>query len=158
MDMFKEAESIACMLERRKLTQAELASSLGVSPSYIANKLRLLHYSPEMRKKISESGITERHARALLRLDSEEKRREILERIPKEHLSVERTEALVDTMRQSEISSRISDLEHSSAIQKFIDSIGDSVRSLNAIGIEARKTSSYHGTRLYITISIEEGR
>ena len=157
MDMFKEAESIACMLERRKLTQAELAASLGVSPSYIANKLRLLQYSPEMRQKITDSGISERHARALLRLKTEEKRHELLERIEKERLSVERTEALVDSMRQTEMPSRISDLEHSLAIQKFIDSIGDSVKSLNAIGIESRKTSSYHGTRLYITISIEEG-
>ena len=158
MDMFKEAESIACMLERRKLTQAELASSLGVSPSYIANKLRLLRYSPEMRRRISDSGISERHARALLRLESEEKRNELLERITKEHLSVERTEALVDAIHQSEISSRIPHLERPFAIQKFIDSITDSVNALNSIGVEARKTSSYHGTRLYITISIEENR
>ena len=146
------------MLEKRKLTQAELASSLGVSPSYIANKLRLLHYSPEMRKKISESGITERHARALLRLDSEEKRFELLERIAKEHLSVERTEALVDAIHQLGISSHISHLERPFAIQKFIDSITDSVNALNSIGVEARKTTSYHGTRLYITVSIEESR
>ena len=77
MDMFKEAESLACMLEKRKLKQRELAESLGVSPSYIANKLRLLNYSAEMRKIITDSGLSERHARALLRLNDKEKRLDV---------------------------------------------------------------------------------
>lgn len=157
MDMFKEAESLACMLERRKLKQKELAESLGVSPSYIANKLRLLHHSTEMRKKITDSGISERHARALLRLDSEEDRLKILERITREGLSVCMTEALVDGMRTPEVKLKAKRLSRTRAISGFIDGVRDSVNHLRSLGVEARHTESYHGTKLYITIAIDEG-
>ena len=156
MDMFKEAESIACMLERRKLTQAELAQSLGVSPSYIANKLRLLQHSPEARQKITSNGVSERHARTLLRLEAEEKRLELLDRIITEGLNVERTEALVDTMRSSEMPLRITAEGQAPAIQKFLDGIKDSVKALKSLGVDVKSHESYHGSRLYITLSIDE--
>ena len=156
MDMFKEAESLACMLEKRKLKQRELAESLGVSPSYIANKLRLLNYSAEMRKIITDSGLSERHARALLRLDSEEDRLKILERIKAEGLSVYVTEALVDGMRAPMATLKARRLTRTHAVSGFLDGVKESVTHLRSLGIEARHTESYHGTKLYVTISIDE--
>ena len=68
MDMFDEAKAIRSTMELCHLTQGELARQLGVSQSYVANKLRLLKFSQKMTEKIRSSGISERHARALLRL------------------------------------------------------------------------------------------
>ena len=68
MDMFDEARAIRSTMELCHLTQGELARQLGVSQSYVANKLRLLKFSQKMTEKIRSSGISERHARALLRL------------------------------------------------------------------------------------------
>ena len=68
MDMFDEAKAIRSTMELCHLTQGELARQLGVSQSYVANKLRLLKFSEKMTEKIRSSGISERHARALLRL------------------------------------------------------------------------------------------
>ena len=155
MDMFNEAESIACMLERRQLKQRDLAKSLGVSPSYIANKLRLLQYSPEMRRRIIQSGISERHARALLRLDDEGRRLELLDRIEKEGLTVERTEALADMMRCAEMPRRIKE-QCRDAVGEFTDGVSESVNALRALGIDTRMNKSYYGNRLYITISVDE--
>ena len=156
MDMFKEAESIACMLEKRGMKQSELAESLGVSPSYIANKLRLLRHSDAMRQKIIAGNLSERHARALLRLDSEEDRLKILERIVMEGLNVEVTEALVDGMRTSDLTVKAKRLSRSLAVTSFRDGVRGSLTHLRSLGVEARQTESYHGTKLYITISIDE--
>ena len=154
MNLFKEAESIACMLEKRRLTQAELASSLGVSPSYIANKLRLLRHSPEMQRRITDGGISERHARALLRLETAEKRDELLTRIISEGLTVERTEALVDSMRSTELPKKIIKSDRADAVNTLINGIKDSVKSLRTLGVYATATESYHGSNVYVTVSI----
>ena len=68
MDMFDEARAIRSTMELCHLTQSELARQLGVSQSYVANKLRLLKFSEKMAEKIRAAGLSERHARALLRL------------------------------------------------------------------------------------------
>lgn len=66
---FEEAAAIAAYLRQSGVTQEEAAALLGRSPSALANKLRLLRLSPDCRKLLVENGLSERHARALLRLD-----------------------------------------------------------------------------------------
>ena len=61
MNMFDEARSMHGMIQMCKMTQSELAQKLGVSQSYVANKLRLLKFGEEMQKKITDSAISERH-------------------------------------------------------------------------------------------------
>ena len=69
--MFEEAAAIAALCDRFRMTQEQIGSRLSVSQSYIANKLRLLRLSPEARDILRGSGLTERHARAILRLPEE---------------------------------------------------------------------------------------
>ena len=75
MNMFEEAKAIESMLAARGITQATLASILGVSQPYIANKLRLLHFPDNIREMIVSAGLSERHARTLLRLRRKWQRR-----------------------------------------------------------------------------------
>ena len=75
MNMFEEASALEGTIKMCKLTQSDIAKKLGVSQSYIANKLRLLSFSESMKAEILSSGLTERHARAVLRLKGEELRR-----------------------------------------------------------------------------------
>ncbi len=70
----EEAEAIAAFLRRTGMTQEAVAAQLGMSPSALANKLRLLRLSPACRALLVEHGLTERHARALLRLEDEGER------------------------------------------------------------------------------------
>ena len=66
MDMFDEARAIKSTMQLCHLTQSELARQLGVSQSYVANKLRLLKLPEKVRRQILDCGLCERHARLLL--------------------------------------------------------------------------------------------
>ena len=68
LNIFETAAAIDSLCREFGLTQEQVAERLSVSQSYVANKLRLLRFGAPMRKKILEGGLTERHARALLRL------------------------------------------------------------------------------------------
>ncbi len=98
LDFVEEAEAIARLIRDYGLSQEEAARRLGRSQSAVANKLRLLRLSPALLLALREAGLTERHARALLRLPTEELRRRALDEVVKRGLSVARTEALAEAL------------------------------------------------------------
>lgn len=98
LHFLEEAESYRQLLRTYGLTQEALATRLGKSQSFIANKLRLLHLSPAVRRAMVETHLTERHARALLRLRDERLQLEAISRIQDKSLNVKETERLVERM------------------------------------------------------------
>ena len=96
LSMFEEAASIQSLISLTEMTQEACAKKLSVSQSYVANKLRLLRLSDGEQEKIEENGLTERHARALLRLEDEEERGEVLSIIIKREMNVSRTEEYIE--------------------------------------------------------------
>ncbi len=98
LHFFEEAECYAALLSKLNVTQDELALRIGKSQSFIANKLRLLRLSREMRRLVEENALTERHTRALLRLTDDEQRKETIEKVTAGGLSVKETEKLVDAI------------------------------------------------------------
>ncbi|SDW76914.1 Effector of nucleoid occlusion Noc [Marinococcus luteus] len=88
----EEAAAYARLLEMNQLTQASLAQRLGKSQSTIANKLRLLHLSEYVQEKLSEKEITERHARALLKLPEAERQDRIVDEAIEKDWNVKQTE------------------------------------------------------------------
>jgi ParB family chromosome partitioning protein len=96
LDFFEEAEGYQRLITEFDLTQEELARRVGCSQSAIANKLRRLRLHPQVREAIiSREIISERHARALLRLESPAEQLAMIERIAKEELSVKKVEQLI---------------------------------------------------------------
>lgn len=98
LNFMEEAEGYANLIEDHGFTQQSLAEKIGKSQSTIANKLRILRLEANIKKRLLENGLTERHARALLRLPDEKLREEALDKIIKEDLNVKRTEQLIKTM------------------------------------------------------------
>lgn len=88
----EEAAAYARLLEMNQLTQASLAQRLGKSQSTIANKLRLLYLSEYVQEKLSEKEITERHARALLKLPEAERQNQIVDEAIEKDWNVKQTE------------------------------------------------------------------
>ena len=80
------------------ITQEALAERIGKNQSTIANKLRILKLSRNVQKMIVENDLTERHARALLKLGSEDKQLEALSKIIRGGLTVRQTEDLIEDM------------------------------------------------------------
>ena len=94
----EEAAAIAKLIAVYGLSQEQAAERLGKSQSAVANKLRLLRLSDGEQEKIEENGLTERHARALLRLEDEEEREEVLSIIIKREMNVSRTEEYIEDL------------------------------------------------------------
>lgn len=92
----EEAQCYQKLLETYGLTQEELANRLGKSQSSIANKLRLLKLSDEVKAAMTEKRLSERHARALLKLTDDKQRLDAVEKIAEKGLSVKETEQMVD--------------------------------------------------------------
>ena len=98
MNCFEVAEGIRHLIESHELTQCEAAHQLGMSQSAVANKLRLLRLPEEERAEMVAAGLSERHARALLRVTDGERRRLALTRIIGGKLTVAATERMVEEM------------------------------------------------------------
>lgn len=92
----EEAQCYQKLLETYGLTQEELANRLGKSQSSIANKLRILKLSDEVKAAMTEKRLSERHARALLKLTDDKQRLDAVERIAEKGLSVKETEQMVE--------------------------------------------------------------
>lgn len=98
LNFIEEAEGYANLIEDHGFTQQELAEKVGKNQSTIANKLRILRLGQNIKKQLLENGLTERHARALLKLPDDELRESVLEKIIKDDLNVKKTEQLIKNM------------------------------------------------------------
>ncbi len=97
LDLFEEAAAIAALCEKYHMTQEQVGARLAVSQSYIANKLRLLRLSEEAQQIIRTAAMTERHARAVLRLP-EEKRLPALRHMAERGMNVAGAEKYVEQL------------------------------------------------------------
>lgn len=106
MNCFEVAQGIQQLISNFELTQCEAAQQLGYSQSAVANKLRLLRLPEEMRQQLLDEGLTERHARALLRLDDRTLRQLALSRMIEGRMTVSQSERLVEEMLAGRIPRR----------------------------------------------------
>lgn len=106
LHFFEEAMGLANLAADYGLTQEEIAEKIGKSQSSVANKLRLLRLPREVQRILIEHDLTERHARALLRLATEEEQLAVLRNVINEGLNVKRTEELVEQSAVSVIKLR----------------------------------------------------
>ena len=141
LNFFEQASSIARLITSHNLTQAQLAERLGLSQSSVANKLRLLRLSPSQRQKILENGLSERHARALLRLSDDTVRDGVLETIVKQSLNVAQSDELIDEMSSQ---MPLSDPRYTPAIRDvrlFINTITKAADTMRRSGVEVETKS-----------------
>lgn len=96
LNMFEQAEAFDRLIREFHLTQEEAARRVSMSQSAVANKLRILRLLPEEREKILTAGLSERHARALLKLSDVSLRGDALDHILTHKLNVSATEAYIE--------------------------------------------------------------
>ena len=152
----EEAGAIAAYLKRTGLTQEEAAEKLGRSPSAVANKLRLLRLSPACAEILLMSGLTERHARALLRLEDESERRDALRHIAAgqmtvaqaEHYIEKRLRALQTTPPRGRRTYIIKD------VRLFLNSVDRGLRLIRDAGVAAEGSREETDDSILLTIRI----
>ena len=96
LDFLEEAQALDKLLRTYCLSQDEVARRIGTSQSAVANKLRLLRLPPAILARLRECGLSERHARALLRLENDHRLEQAAEHICSNKLTVAQTEQYVE--------------------------------------------------------------
>ncbi len=98
LNLFESAAAISALLSMTGLTQEQCARRLGVSQSYVANKLRLLRLTPEEQRLMLSHRLTERHGRALLRFGTPEERAPVLSAMIGREMNVASAEDYVESL------------------------------------------------------------
>ena len=100
--LFECAAAIAALVERTGCTQEACAAMLGVSQSFVANKLRLLRLTAEERRLMLEGGLAERHGRALLRFPDPADRLPVLRAMIGREMNVASAEEYVESLLRAD--------------------------------------------------------
>ncbi len=133
---FEEALAISKLMKDFSLSQDEAARRLGKAPSTVSNKLRLLSLSEEAREMLIENSLSERHARALLRLPQEEVI-PALEKVIHKKLNVNETEKLIEEILKEKNQPKRQTKIMFSDVKIFLNTINNAVETMNKAGIKA---------------------
>ena len=98
LNFVEEAKAYSRLMTRFSLSQEQVAKAVGKSQSAVCNTLRLLRHSEPVLTKLLEHNLTQRHGRALLKLDSEPKKLSAISHIARNSLSVSQTEQYIDSL------------------------------------------------------------
>ena len=152
----EEAAAIADYLLQTGVTQEEAAARLGRSPSALANKLRLLRLSPDCRRMLVEHGLSERHARCLLRLEGEEDRMSALRYIVDHQLTVAQAEQYVErrliALQSTPPARRKAFILKD--VRLFLNSLDRGLRLVREAGVDARTERTDTEDAIFLTIRI----
>ena len=149
LDFIEEAWGISGLMRSWAMSQEQVARLLGKSQSAVANKLRILRHSSRVLTAIREAGLTERHARALLKLAREEDVLSAIAVIARQGMSVARTEEYIAsllTQRQSR--------QHRTNVGAFLNSLTQSLARIQSSGIPAVSERRETEDRIVLTITI----
>ncbi|MFD2615267.1 nucleoid occlusion protein [Paenibacillus gansuensis] len=134
----EEASAYQQLIEMHDLTQESLAQRLGKSQSTIANKIRLLHLSEPVKAALLERKISERHARALLSLDTEELQQKVLDDIISKELNVKQTEARVNFYKEASKLKKQKRISFTKDVRLALNTIRQSVEMVVGSGLEIK--------------------
>ncbi len=161
LNYFEEAEAYNRLITEFGMTQEEVAQTVGRSQPAIANKLRLLRLARELRCLIVPETVTERHARALLKLNSVQNQKEVLLAIYEKDLTVKETEEVVERLRRNNLPQdnqyRSMGQQVSSVIRDariFMNTIKETVNRARKIGIEMVMTENETDDEYEISIRV----
>lgn len=153
LNIFEEAAAIASLIELHKLTQEEIASELSLTQSAIANKLRLLRLSEAEKSVILNHNLTERHARALLKIKQLPLRMEALAYIIKHSFNVKQSEDYIEKLLTPE---EKTDKKDSFDYKSLISSIKRTIENTREHGARVKTSHTETDTEIIYTISVSK--
>ncbi len=137
LGFFEESEALANVMYAFDISQDELAAKIGKAPSTVSNKLRLLKIPDDLRFEISKANLTERHARALLKLENEVQMRRALSIIIERRLNVAETDKLISQISERGITQRKPPVKLFKDVRIFVNTLNHAVETMQRSGIEA---------------------
>lgn len=154
LDFIEEAEGIARLIRLYGISQEQAAAQLGKSQSAVANKLRLLRHSPAVLAALREQHLSERHARALLRLPTEQARLSAIEFIAKNDLNVAKSEAYIESLLQTPPPRRGMRKFVLKDVRLFLNAVDHNLALMKSAGIPAASRREETDAAIILTITI----
>ena len=149
LDFIEEAQGIDLLLQQWDMSQEQVARVLGKSQSGVANKLRLLRHSPPVLDALRQAGLTERHARALLKLSSEQLKLQAVQEIARQNMSVARTEQYIESLLQG---GQVHPVRAN--VGAFLNHLNQSLARIQRCGIPAVSERRETESQIVLTITI----
>lgn len=137
LDFFEEAQAIGHLMNHFGMTQEQIGKKLGKSQSALSNKLRLLRLPADVRYFIEKNNLTERHARALLKIDNEKDMWTTLKVIADKHLNVEQTEQYIASITDKTIKTKRNVVRIFKDVRIFVNTVNKAIETMKASGIDA---------------------
>ena len=150
LDFIEEAMGISRLLRTQNLSQEQIARLLGKSQSAIANKLRLLRHSDTVLTRLRQENLTERHARALLKLPTEAQKLTAIETIASLGMSVSRTEQYIDNL----LSDQGKKPPQRINLGGFLNNLTQSLARIQSAGVPAVSERRETEDKIVLTITI----
>lgn len=162
LDFFEQARDVERQLRQSGLTQEQLSEQLGVSQSYIANKLRLLRLTPDEQREILRAKLSERHSRALLRITQPDERMRALRQMADRQMNVAQAEEYVEDLlcaqsRADELRTRPPEVRSKLLlrdIRAFFSTIDRAVEGIRKCGVCVESTRVEEGGEVLIKIRL----
>lgn len=156
LNFFEQAQAISRLISEYSFTQEEAALRLGLSQPAVANKLRLLKLEDDERELIIRNGLSERHARALLRCESKEQRCVVIEHIAAASLNAAQTEKYIAALKKDEqikqsYKKRAPILKD---IRLFVNTMNKAVKVMQLAGVKANTKKVEHEGYVDYIVSI----
>ncbi len=155
LHFLEEAEGYEKLLTQFHLTQEAMAIRIGKKQSTIANKLRLLRLSESVRKVLQEAELTERHARALLKLENEEQQLQVLDTVIKKGFSVRLTEEYIDKLLADKPVEKRKRLIIVNDVRIYLNSIKKVVTAIKDVGIPVSYDQALEDDEVVVTLRIK---
>ena len=158
LNFIEEAMGYENLIKEHDFTQQQLAEKLGKNQSTIANKLRILRLPSDIKIKLVENNLTERHARALLKLPNEELMKDVLDKIIKNELTVKKTEKLIkdilEDLQETEGAKKKQNVKSSMAIRIYLNTMKQAFDAIIGTGIEAKYNEVDKGDYMEVVVKI----
>ena len=149
LDFVEEARGIDLLLRQWNMSQEQAARLLGKSQSAVANKLRLLRHSVQVLDALRQAGLTERHARALLKLPAEHQKMQAIAVIARQNMSVARTEQYIESLLSQQDGDR-----KKANVGAFLSYLNQSLARIQLSGISAVSERRETESQIVLTITI----
>ena len=149
LDYIEQARGICTLMDLHTMSQEQVARLLGKSQSAIANKLRLLRHSSQVLEALRENDLTERHARALLKLPTEPEKMQAIAVIARLGMSVSRAEQYIETLL-----SEPRDKPARTDVGAFLNHVNQTLCRIQRSGIAAVSERRETDSQIVLTITI----
>lgn len=154
LHFLEEAEGYEQLMNEFMLTQEAMATRVGKKQSTIANKLRLLRLSGNVRQVLRDGELTERHARALLKLEEEEKQLEVLKVVIDKKYSVRQTEEYIEKLLEEAAPKKRKRLIVND-VRIYLNSIKQIVGTIKDSGIPVAMEQTIDGDEVVVSLRIK---